>query len=727
MIYNYNKLTPFKKYIIQNFPYIDADFDGLTNYQLYAQVVEYLNKVIDSTNNQNEFIEQLTNAFNNLHDYVEDYFNNLDVQEEIDHKLDEMATTGVLQQLIHDYFDEVNNLVNNFGTSFAEQIQTQTQNINTLSSRMDSFTHLTEGSTTGDAELTDGRIGVDGTVYQNIGTAIRSQVNNLQNEINAYDIAPHNLLFKIGFYQSGGLTPSPQEHSQRAYCIPFKTDYKMKIKVKSGTNYVFSLYSFDGVTRTTVTSVITNNYELTDTSLQYGIMARNKTNDTTELYPADLEDINLCIDIIPEVFAEEFANINNDITNISGEIVDIKQRSSDIVTLHKNLIYGQTTYPQKLWERNTLNLIDNSICTAIDPIRILAGVTYYYKDLWLLFGGIRYDDGTIESIVPSTETDPNMSGNRTFTKNGYIYLTARNNYLATAIFTDDQYVYDNNVYSEINVIGPALNEAINSSKVIHVEKDGSGDYTKLSDAIQYATQFMNSTVYVGPGTYDLIDELGSAYVETINENNRGLYLKNNIHVICSSETLITWKYTGTTENVIKWGCAFNSGEHGFTLENARIETSKCRYTIHDERDVATDVYKNTYINCNFKQDNSTGGTRQCIGGGLGKDGHIIIRDCIFESVTANTSDVNSWIVSYHNTWNVDGGRSLIDISGCYLKGHGTFHFGWFGNSTEMTPIICSNNSIGHSIYFEQETTEPQSVAIDIVNMELYEWNNVIRT
>lgn len=105
MIYNYNKLTPFKKYIIQNFPYIDADFDALTNYELYAKVVEYLNKVIDSTNNQNEYIEELTNAFNNLHDYVEDYFENLDVQDEINNKLDEMATNGQLQSLINARFD----------------------------------------------------------------------------------------------------------------------------------------------------------------------------------------------------------------------------------------------------------------------------------------------------------------------------------------------------------------------------------------------------------------------------------------------------------------------------------------------------------------------------------------------------------------------------------------------------------------------------------------------
>lgn len=50
--------------------------------------------------------------------------------------------------------------------------------------RMDSFTTLAEGSTTGDAELIDGRTGADGVTYANIGGAIRGQVSDLKSEIN---------------------------------------------------------------------------------------------------------------------------------------------------------------------------------------------------------------------------------------------------------------------------------------------------------------------------------------------------------------------------------------------------------------------------------------------------------------------------------------------------------------------------------------------------------------
>lgn len=87
-------LTPFKLCVLQNFPFIEADFDAVTNYQLLCKVVEYLNKIIDNNNKQNDNIRQLEQNFITLYNYVNNYFNNLDVQEEINKKIDELIATG---------------------------------------------------------------------------------------------------------------------------------------------------------------------------------------------------------------------------------------------------------------------------------------------------------------------------------------------------------------------------------------------------------------------------------------------------------------------------------------------------------------------------------------------------------------------------------------------------------------------------------------------------------
>lgn len=129
-------ISPFISCVVQNFPFIEESIDGLTQYQLLCKIVEKLNAVITQTNTQTENIEKLEEAFTTLKNYVDNYFNNLDIQTEINNKLDEMATSGELEAIIASYlntqavrgFSTLNDLKNATGLISGAICQTSGKN-----------------------------------------------------------------------------------------------------------------------------------------------------------------------------------------------------------------------------------------------------------------------------------------------------------------------------------------------------------------------------------------------------------------------------------------------------------------------------------------------------------------------------------------------------------------------------------------------------------------------
>jgi len=83
--------------------------------RMYAKV----NELIQSVNNQNTTIAEYIQKFVELKDYVDTYFENLDVQEEINNKLDQMAEDGTLTRLLQSLIDVDDTF--NFHTLFATE------------------------------------------------------------------------------------------------------------------------------------------------------------------------------------------------------------------------------------------------------------------------------------------------------------------------------------------------------------------------------------------------------------------------------------------------------------------------------------------------------------------------------------------------------------------------------------------------------------------------------
>lgn len=102
---------PFKKLVMTIGELPTSFVESMTYYELLAWFTNYLETVIIPTvNNNGEAVEELqgkfielNTAFITLKNFVDTYFENLDVQEEINNKLDEMVEDGTLQDVLLNY------------------------------------------------------------------------------------------------------------------------------------------------------------------------------------------------------------------------------------------------------------------------------------------------------------------------------------------------------------------------------------------------------------------------------------------------------------------------------------------------------------------------------------------------------------------------------------------------------------------------------------------------
>ena len=101
---NINFLKPFPKFCC-TIGYIPTSYKvSLTYEEQLMWLCDYLeNTVIPTVNNNGKAVEELQELFTLLKEYVDNYFDNLDVQEEINNKLDEMAEDGTLAEIIAEY------------------------------------------------------------------------------------------------------------------------------------------------------------------------------------------------------------------------------------------------------------------------------------------------------------------------------------------------------------------------------------------------------------------------------------------------------------------------------------------------------------------------------------------------------------------------------------------------------------------------------------------------
>ena len=371
------------------------------------------------------------------------------------------------------------------------------------------------------------------------------------------------------------------------------------------------------------------------------------------------------------------------------------------------------------WNQGNLNVgIAEHEEYQIYPKLSLPAGTYYFNKLVTVFSFIKYI-GTNEIVGVETLLD---ARNKKFTVGADFELYPT--YSATdtdAMLCNSELPneYLEGTYNPATIICgynlTKMQKAIEESTHRVIRCGSTREFTRLKDAIEEGVKQNGTYVYVDAETFDLVEEFGQEYLDNYNGREFGLQLSNDIHLIFDSGAKVVFNYQGTNEKVHEFFAPFNATLNGggFELVNAWVESTNCRYSVHDEHAGDSVPYRQIYRHCTFIHDSSgtSWGSHQAIGGGLGTHGDIVVEDSYGKAV--GSEEVFSW----HNVVGEQPCKSNIVVRGCYLEG--SLGFGLQGTYTDITRIFVSNCSL---------TRKPEvgGAIGGVQNMQLLEWNNEIR-
>lgn len=123
--------------------------DSLSYYELLNRVVAILNAALDEIQNLGENVDSLKQVIADMKTYMENYFTNLNVQNEINNKLDSMAADGTLDKIINQHiFGEIQDKITELQTGLNTTNTNLTNGLNTAQN------NLTNGLNTAQNNLT---------------------------------------------------------------------------------------------------------------------------------------------------------------------------------------------------------------------------------------------------------------------------------------------------------------------------------------------------------------------------------------------------------------------------------------------------------------------------------------------------------------------------------------------------------------------------------------------
>ena len=710
--------------------------DSMDYYQTLAWLCKYLEETINPTVNQNgDAVEELQGLYVELNNYVTHYFDNLDVQEEINIKLDHMASSGqlsaLLDPIVNDKFEEIEESITEFENQTNETLITYKNQLDGVASGAP----IPVGST---SDMTDtSKIYVLTSsgywYYYNTSTTSWTAGGVYQASVDPDSLA--NLIsitaLKTPFDSSncriGGISntqgqePTYIGNVKRANLLKddiFNMAVGDSIEATGAFSFTVSFLDSNNLYQGEIAGGFRKKFVATESCR---VIVAFKKDDNSDFGSGDLDLMGQTTYYILNNYIGKQANKVESLVNSNKFLYDKTE------SIFLNLLNPASVQENKQVQTtrltgdnyNTATFTNNTNVFSITPMLLLKNQTYYFKLGYTGVGNIilwNPEDGVFIRQYKMTDYGTHNESYGTYTIWTYSITPTQDVYMS---FNSQMLGGD---YDEVCMIGTSNHMdqfvAYNSPKIYaslaeytQVLRVGTGKpYTTLISALNYLKnkEFNKALIYLYAGTYDYNTEVGDG------GNYTGYEIPNNVDIIGIDNPVI--RYNKTTANNT---CATLIDPLNNTFQNITFEAYNVRYALHDDNHNDRGYTTTKYINCNFIHNGGNGAIVEgtACGCGFGFHHNVEFINCNIEG-SQQISNINAGNgISIHGS-NKQG--SVWKLVGCQITSKSTGHdirIAPYGTDTSTGNLIIENTLFKNVYidYSESYSEDVNNVTINIDN------------